>query len=92
MSVLTAMNSTPSTPASIMRLTALTPAPPTPTTRSTGSACPWATFIAGGSGCDAAGGGALGADGDARAWSRMFSGMSALKTLRRRSSGVGMPS
>ncbi len=84
-SVFTAMNSTPSIWASIMRSTALTPAPPTPITRRTGSRVwLWPT--------DQAGDGRLGVGrhGPAGSRSKMFSGMSLEKTVRRRSSGVGV--
>ena len=84
MSVFTAMNSTPSTSASIMRLTAFTPAPPTPMTRSTGSM--WPRAVGAHCGC-----GACSMAGGSGSRSMMFSGMSAEKTLRRRSSGVGTP-
>ena len=80
------MNSTPWTSASIMRLTAFTPAPPTPTTRRIGS---WFSGDCGRwiSSCSSAG--ACRGSGPR---SMMFSGMSAEKTERRRSSGVGTPS
>ena len=86
MSVLTARNSTPSTSASTMRFTALTPAPPTPTTRSIGSLT--LPDIGGRSGVTL--GSRVTAGAGSR--SRMLSGMSAEKTERRRSSGLGTPS